>query len=351
MSVSKIKGWCPGAYHPMQSGDGLVFRVRPVKSSITRLQAIGLGQLALRYGSGLIDLTNRANLQIRGVPQHNMQDMIDGLAQLDLLDPDPAQEQRRNILVSPFWQKGDNTDLLETRLRALLPSLPEMPAKIGYAVDTSDNVMLRQAPADFRFERAHEGLILRADGCDRGRNVTLETAMQALQELVGWFTENRGDRRRMATAAREIGVPPEWQQVRPAQPDPVPEPGAWENGNTPRYTLFGAPFGQIGAEKLIEFAQQDGIDILRMTPWRMLARSKWRCFGCLRICYGCAARRYAHKRVSRRARMPSVQRNHPRCRAEKSRSGPKTGSHIWMRQRLRTSQTCRCHAGWTRWRI
>lgn len=142
MSVSKIKGWCPGAYHPMQSGDGLVFRVRPVKSSITRLQAIGLGQLALQFGSGLIDLTNRANLQIRGVPQHNMQDMIDGLAQLDLLDPDPAQEQRRNILVSPFWQKGDNTDLLETRLRALLPSLPEMPAKIGYAVDTSDNVMV-----------------------------------------------------------------------------------------------------------------------------------------------------------------------------------------------------------------
>ena len=29
MSAAAIKGWCPGALRPMQSGDGLVVRVRP----------------------------------------------------------------------------------------------------------------------------------------------------------------------------------------------------------------------------------------------------------------------------------------------------------------------------------
>ena len=28
MSAAAIKGWCPGALRPMQSGDGLVVRVR-----------------------------------------------------------------------------------------------------------------------------------------------------------------------------------------------------------------------------------------------------------------------------------------------------------------------------------
>ncbi len=29
MTGWEIKGWCPGALRPMQSGDGLVVRIRP----------------------------------------------------------------------------------------------------------------------------------------------------------------------------------------------------------------------------------------------------------------------------------------------------------------------------------
>ena len=45
MSAAAIKGWCPGALRPMQSGDGLVVRVRPFGG---RLEADG--QMIHRIG-------------------------------------------------------------------------------------------------------------------------------------------------------------------------------------------------------------------------------------------------------------------------------------------------------------
>lgn len=136
MTGEKVKGWCPGAYRPMQSGDGLVFRVRPVKAEITAQQAVGLAELALRFGSGIIDLTNRANVQIRGVDAGDAQQVVSGLGELGLLDKEPILESRRNILVTPFWTQGDLTDRLESKIRAALVHLPELPAKVGYSIDT-----------------------------------------------------------------------------------------------------------------------------------------------------------------------------------------------------------------------
>ena len=55
---SLAKGWCPGAYRPMMSGDGLVVRVRPVLARLTAEQVLGLCETATAFGSGLIDLTS-----------------------------------------------------------------------------------------------------------------------------------------------------------------------------------------------------------------------------------------------------------------------------------------------------
>src|SRR5262249_26859406 len=89
MSAVAIKGWCPGALRPMLSGDGLVVRVRPHGGRLAATQAAGIAELAARYGNGLIDVTSRANLQIRGVTDAAHLPLLDGLAQLGLLDSDP----------------------------------------------------------------------------------------------------------------------------------------------------------------------------------------------------------------------------------------------------------------------
>ena len=42
MSAAAIKGWCPGALRPMQSGDGLVVRVRPFGGRLEAHRSPGL---------------------------------------------------------------------------------------------------------------------------------------------------------------------------------------------------------------------------------------------------------------------------------------------------------------------
>ena len=45
-----IKGWCPGALRPMESGDGLLVRVKPRCSALTLDQAEGIADIAARVG-------------------------------------------------------------------------------------------------------------------------------------------------------------------------------------------------------------------------------------------------------------------------------------------------------------
>ena len=103
MSDVQVKGWCPGALRPMQSGDGLVVRVRPFNGRLRRAQADGIASLAAAHGNGMLDLTSRGNIQIRGVSAESYPALMEGLRHMALLDKDEATESRRNILVTPFW--------------------------------------------------------------------------------------------------------------------------------------------------------------------------------------------------------------------------------------------------------
>ena len=168
MSAPIVQGWCPGAHRPMMSGDGLVVRVRPRLARLDARQALGLCELAGRFGNGTIDLTNRANLQLRGVQEANHQSLLAELAALNLLDAEPDIEVRRNILVSPLYQTGDLTARLAQELIARLAELPDLPAKFGFAIDTGPARLLAEDSADIRLESCPDGLILRADGAKPG---------------------------------------------------------------------------------------------------------------------------------------------------------------------------------------
>ncbi|SHE52309.1 nitrite/sulfite reductase [Devosia limi] len=51
----------------MQTGDGLLARLRPVGGELTPEQLAGIAGLAGRYGNGLVEVTARGNLQVRGL--------------------------------------------------------------------------------------------------------------------------------------------------------------------------------------------------------------------------------------------------------------------------------------------
>ena len=51
----------------MQSGDGWLARVKPSAATVSAAHARIVAEAARRHGNGHIDLTSRANLQIRGL--------------------------------------------------------------------------------------------------------------------------------------------------------------------------------------------------------------------------------------------------------------------------------------------
>lgn len=260
-----VKGWCPGAYKPMMSGDGLIVRVRPFFARLTAAQVSGLCTLAQRYGNGFLDLTNRANLQIRGVGEGVLDALLQDLDDLNLLDETPALESRRNILVTPFWSAGDETEALVARLLNSLAQLPDLPAKFGFSVDTVAAPLLTTASADIRIERSAGGIIVRADGADLGRLVPMDAVVTAVHDFATWFAAHkRPEDRRMASVLAHTQPPKAWRQTPPLAAASPPIPGAHQQG-----ALFGAAFGQIDAAALSKLILETGAIALRVTPWRL----------------------------------------------------------------------------------
>ncbi|WP_333815178.1 precorrin-3B synthase [Tabrizicola sp.] len=316
MTAWEIKGWCPGALRPMQSGDGLVVRIRPPLGRLTPAQAQAVAQAAEAHGNGIIDLSARANLQLRGVTGASHGPLIDDLRAQGLIDPDIETESLRNLIVTPFrsvsfaserppapplphaggretttptiatdattprlpspsrgqvsggghdaGQAHDNTDLLAATLTAALAKMPRLPGKFGFALDTGPRPVLSGASVDIRVERAADGSpILRPEGHPLGQPVT-DLARDAIA-MAEWFVANGGvsnGRGRMAALIAKGIVPPGCTTA-PAAPLPRPTPGLCPDG-----ALVALAFGQMRAETLKALAAL-GHEI-RPTPWRML---------------------------------------------------------------------------------
>ena len=259
-----VQGWCPGALRPMESGDGLVVRVRPTGGRLTAAQAAGLAKAAARHGNGLIDLSARGNVQLRGVTRDSHPALIDDLRTLGLIDPDILSETRRNILVTPFADA--ETDALAAALAQALVDAPPLPGKFGFVIDTGPAPILTATAGDIRLERGQDGgLILRPDGLPYGSPVTVETAATKAIALARWFTETGGvtdGRGRMAAHVARGHRPAAPLSAQPAPAQTPPGPGL-----VPQGALVALEFGQMTAATLTALAS---LGDLRITPWRMV---------------------------------------------------------------------------------
>ena len=267
MTTPLVKGWCPGALRPMPSGDGLLVRVRPSIGRLTQAQAADIARLAEQYGNALIDLSARANIQIRGVTDPTYAPLVTGLATLGLIDATPEAEARRNIVVTPFWQSSDGTAELAERLSNALRDdrTLDLPGKFGFAVDTGATPVLRDVSADIRIERDATGALLcRADGAASGARITPDTAVDTALSLARWFTSSGGRKRMAAHLADGATLPSAFTAVKaaPMTHMSLPMPGQSASG-----FMIGLAFGQMQARTLSALAD---IAPLRVTPWRML---------------------------------------------------------------------------------
>jgi precorrin-3B synthase len=319
MSAPTVKGWCPGALRPMESGDGLIVRLKITGGIVPLALAAKIVDWSARWGNGEIDLTSRANLQLRGVSERNLPELHAALAEHGLLDGNADGEAVRNVIASPL--AGIDPDAL-LDVRPLAKALEDrlvgdaalhgLPAKFGFAIDDGGRFRLHDVRADIRFEAvAGPAFEIRLDGADDPIGLCQpDELVDAAAALAGLFARRRADVRRMRdlvarigaeTIAREAGLtqksasPLEGEvgakrrvggMVQPSLSQPTcgiitPHPAAKAPPTSPSrgealwlvVLGIGLPFGRIAANvltDLVKSASMLGIHELRLTPWRAI---------------------------------------------------------------------------------
>ena len=214
---------------------------------LTAAQAQGIATAALTHGNGIIDLSARANVQLRGIRPEAHLALLDDLATLDLLDSDEVQERHRNLTVSPFWT-GKAWQPLAAAVTDLLtsPEFSNLPGKFGVTLDVDRAMVLQAVSSDIRMEWHPDGWLIRPDGFTTGAVVhDIAEATGAMRRLLAWFLTHPA--RRMADLHG---------QPLPAGFDHPMTPAAFHAtpGAHPLGTLVGFEFGQLRAETLADLA-------------------------------------------------------------------------------------------------
>ncbi|WP_340146567.1 hypothetical protein [Halomonas sp. PA16-9] len=249
----RIKGWCPGAWRPMATGDGLLVRVRPPLGQLSREQTLALCDAAETFGSGLIELTSRANLQLRGVTDESWPPLMAFLVEHQLVSDDPEAERQPQMLLAPAWQKGDATHTIARLLQARGSELAAMPGKVGIAIDAGNAPVLGDSAADFRIERSTKGsLLVRTDGYALGTTVSdTEAVIEQLIRLTHWFVDTGGwESGRMR---RHTAPLPDWApaDTAPASPGEKLALGEHREG-----MVVGLPFGRVAATRYVMLSRK-----------------------------------------------------------------------------------------------
>jgi precorrin-3B synthase len=82
--------------------DGGLCRIRLAGGELSAAQARVVAEAARTCGSGFIDATNRANLQIRGVREASQEALISRLVGAGLGPTTPGSDDLRNVMLSPL---------------------------------------------------------------------------------------------------------------------------------------------------------------------------------------------------------------------------------------------------------
>ncbi|KQS76601.1 hypothetical protein ASG25_15030 [Rhizobium sp. Leaf384] len=266
------RGACPTLARPMQTGDGLLARLRPASGFFTTEAFLALLDAAEAFGTGRLDITARGNLQIRGLRPDSVARLsaaiaragiapIEGIAvetpPLAGLDPEEIVDAR------PLAGK------LSARIRE---SRHVLAPKLAVIVDGGGRLHLDGVAADVRLKAVDGDVPLwhlfvagRPSGLSGAADEMIDAAMAVISEIAA-----------CGPAARARDLPPGRGAVlhSPAPKQlPAHSPvGTFDLGA--QVALGVAPsFGQAEAHvlrRLVVAARSQGCSQVRLAPGRAL---------------------------------------------------------------------------------
>ncbi len=277
----------------MPSGDGLLIRAKAVGSRLTATQAREIARIAEDCGNGLIDLSQRAQLQLRGISESTIAEALRRLEAIGMLAPNVDVERVTNVIASPLAGLAPgafDANAMAAELAIALrrdATLRALPPKFLFLLDDGGALSLAEVDADIRIEAATNGeLAIRiADVPDRAAFVAADEALDAALRLARAFVELREHHanqfRRIRTLVEALGAQvlarAAGLELRAFGDTHTAARGAQIFGaqrcGSIAFAGVGAPFGRWRAEELAavaDFAQGAGTGELRLTPWRAL---------------------------------------------------------------------------------
>lgn len=146
---------CPGLFRIVPARDGGICRIKLARGRLTSMQARAIAAIAARFATGAIEITNRANIQIRGITPGTETEVIATLRAAGLGADNPGADDIRNVMVSPLAgddpeqiaDVGGLADEVLQRLQAE-PRYHALSPKFGIQIDGGEGIAMLDHPND-----------------------------------------------------------------------------------------------------------------------------------------------------------------------------------------------------------
>ena len=263
-----------------EAADGGLARVRVPGGAMGPEQFRALAAAAADLADGTMELTSRANLQVRGLATGAEQELAARLAAAGLL-PSVTHERVRNIIASPYARGLLDARAVSLELDRILcarPRLAELSGRFLFAVDDGSGDVIALGPDVGLYALAPDAVALVLAGTDSGVRSTPDAAAELaiaaaetfLDERVGaeWRMAELPDAARVAT---RLGPTAEPVAVPSTPPATHAQVGALFERDGRVTAAVGAPLGRLSPDQVdIITAASEAADGLRLTPWRTL---------------------------------------------------------------------------------
>ncbi|QNH06792.1 precorrin-3B synthase [Pseudomonas sp. B11D7D] len=302
MNASLRPSACPGLLRIVPALDGGICRVKLPGGVLRGAQARAIAEAARRHASGVLELTNRSNLQIRGVLPGQESALIDALLSAGLGPRVAAADDVRNLLLSPAAgldpQARMDVRPLASQLLDLLqdtPALHALSPKFALQLDGGEALAMREHPHDLWLAAEDDQhLLLGLSGCPVDTplaRIEATHAVELVRQLLLLFLElATPEQSRMRQLLADI-TPTELLQRLQARLNFTLQPAPPANGQPADSTsrapagiypqaqsdlcmvAAGAQLGRLHAEQLLalaELSERHSDGELRLTPWQGL---------------------------------------------------------------------------------
>ncbi|WP_439499573.1 precorrin-3B synthase [Bosea sp. (in: a-proteobacteria)] len=282
------RGWCPSTLRPMETGDGWLVRLHPPGGTLTPAQLRRVARLAEETGNGLVEISGRGNLQIRGVRPQAHPVLVEALLADGLVDEAGGTGPQRLVLTSPLAGR-DASDLIDSaalsaEIERAGRAVDGLPAKTNVVVDGGGSLALDGFPADLRVVAiGSEAVAIGLPQAIWLGPVALGDAAAAVTALLSGFAACRRTdparlhRLRDLSDEQTVALIANCALSRTSPPPVRPAPrrvGIVALRSSRVALIAGLPFGRSDAATLAGLsavAAELGVEEMRFSPWRGLA--------------------------------------------------------------------------------